>query len=172
MDIKAKIFDFIHKRHPHAPAFHSYHSAQRILLLFESELHERNGQIKTLIKELQEDGKDVTAWGYVNKKASESAILRDYRVLSQADFNLFGLPKDYIRKDIANEHFDILLDLNIHDHTALHYINLYANADTRAGKKADEPYLNDFMVDIQGETDPAYLFDQLLNYLKMIKSVN
>lgn len=168
--LKEFIYRQVQKRHPHAARYQSYRSAKRILLLFESEPIERNLQIKALIKQMQEDGKEVVAWGYVNKKQPESAVLRDYRVLAQQDFNIWGLPKEYERQDLTREHYDMLIDLNVNNLLPLRYLNLYANVDFRAGRQTDEPYLNDFMIDIKAEKNPAFLFDQIIHYLKQIES--
>lgn len=169
-NIKELIFKQVQKRHPHTPRYQSYRSAQRILILFESDLLERNMQIKALIRQLKDDGKDVTAWGYVAKKKVESAVLRDYRVLGMEDFTYWGLPKDYERADIARERFDILLDLNTNDLLPLRYLSVYAQADFKAGVEREEPYLSDFMINTQGDNNPAFLFDQILHYIKQVET--
>lgn len=167
--LKEFVFEQVRKRHPHTPRYQSYNSAKHILILFESEEFERNVQVKSLIKQLQADGKDVTAWGFINNPQVESSILRDYRILGTGDFNFWGLPLDFQRQDIAREHYDLLIDLNINDLLPLKYLSLYANVDFRAGKLTEEPYRNDFMVDIQRETNPAFLFDQIISYLQKVE---
>lgn len=168
--IQQMIFRYLQKRRPRTPRYNSYRSAKSVLLLFESDIQERNVQIKTLIKQLQQDGKQVSAWGYVNKKTAESAVLRDYRVTSQSDYNFFWLPTDSVKQDISRERYDILIDLNISNCMPLRYLSLYAEADFRAGKQTEEPYLNDFIIDIKNESNPAYLFDQIVYYLKNIET--
>lgn len=167
--IQAIIFRIVQKKHPRTPRYHSYRSAKRILLLFESDMQERNVQVKTLVKQLQKDGKEVSAWGYVDKNTAESAVLRDYRVLSKQNFNIWGLPNEDIRQDISRERYDILIDMNINDILPLKYISLYAEADFRAGKQTEEPFRNDFMIQIGNESNPAFLFDQIIHYLKTIE---
>lgn len=174
MNIKTKIQEFIfqqiQKRRSHNPRYQSYRSAKKVLLLFESDIQERNIQMKALVRQMQEDGKVVTAWGYVpEKKVAESAILRDYRVLAQQNFNFWGLPQQDTQNDLCREHFDLLIDLNMNDQLSMRYLNLFADADFRCGKRTDEPHLNDFMVDIKYEDNPAFLFDQIVHYLKAIE---
>lgn len=169
--LQEMIWRFVQKRKPRVATYHSYKTAHRILLLFESDRLERNIQIKTLIKELQADGKEVTAWGFVQeKKMAESAVLRDYRVLARQDFNKFFYPQDNEVQDLQREHFDLLIDLNVKNLLPLRYLNLLTNVDFRAGRQTEMPYLNDFMLAVGDDTDPAYLFDQLIHYLKNVES--
>ena len=69
--------------------YHSFADTRTILILFESEYQERHTQVKQLIKELQKEGKEVTAWGYVDKKQAVTAVLRDFRVLDRQSYTLF-----------------------------------------------------------------------------------
>lgn len=172
MNIKEKIqeliFRQVRKRHPHGLRYQSYRSTKRVLILFESEMQEINVQTKALIKQLQQDGKEVTAWGFVpDKKAPVSAILRDYRVLAEQDYNRWGLPLEGTQRDLSREHFDLLIDLNMNNRLQLRYLNVLANADFRAGQLTDDQ-LCDFMIDVQGEDNPAYLFDQIIHYIKAV----
>lgn len=193
MDFRQIIFDYIFKRRPkRTPVYHSYRSARRILILFESDLLERNVQLKALVKQLKADGKDVTAWGFVpGKKAATSAILRDYRVLAEQDFTFWGWPQEGTKADISREEFDLLIDLNVSQLRPLRYLSIYANADFRCGMQTEAPYLSDFMIDLSGveapeaapevaenktaaevvesTINPAYLFDQILHYLKLVE---
>ncbi|MBR1808918.1 MAG: hypothetical protein IJ776_05990 [Paludibacteraceae bacterium] len=171
MNIPERIFNYYrrkHKREQHS--FPKWEMVQTILLLFESDLTEKNLQIKQLVKELQQDGKDVTAWGYVDSKNALSAILRDYRILSRRDTNLFNKPKDAHLKDLRRMHFNLVIDLSLHEVLPIKYLMLYADADFKAGRQTDEPYLSDFMVMTGDSDDPAFLYDQILYYIKNIKS--
>ena len=180
------------KKQPRTPVYHSYRTVHRILLLFESDLLERNVQIKALIKQLQQDGKEVTAWGFVpGKKVAQSAILRDYRVLAQQDFTRWGWPQEQQIKDLQLEEYDLIIDLNVSQLLPLRYLSFYARADFRCGMLTPAPCLADFQIDLthtnapeaapeQAENktaaevvnsaiNPAYLFDQILHYLQTIE---
>ncbi len=170
MKIKEYIFSRIQKYNPRTPRYQSYATARSIFLLFESDTAERNLQIKTLVKQLKEDGKEVTAWGYVDKKQAESAVLRDYRILSQFDYDFWGLPKKEIRQELKVKRYDLLIDLNMSGCLPLKYLSLYAEADFRTGIESSEPYLNDLMINIKEENNPAFLFDQIIHYLNTIQT--
>ena len=171
MKISERIFNYYRrKQHVSQHTFPKWDKVQSVLLLFESDLTEKNLQIKQLVKELQQEGKDVTAWGYVDSKNAISAILRDYRILSRRDTNLFNKPKDAHLKDLKRMHFDLVIDLSLHDVLPIRYLMLYADADFKTGRQTDEPYLSDFMVMVGDNDNPAFLYDQVLYYLKNIKS--
>lgn len=151
--------------------FPSYAKIKKVLILFESDFLERNTQLKQLVKEIQADGKTVTAWGYSNKKQTTSAILRDYRVIGQKDFTWLDKPKDYEIQDLQNEHFDLLINLNINNLRQLRYLSLYADADFRAGLMTEEPYESNFMVIVpEEERNIVFLFDQIMKYIRRINA--
>lgn len=171
MKLSERIFNYYRRKEKLSQhAFPRWDKVQSVLLLFESDLTEKNLHIKQLVKELQQEGKDVTAWGYVDSKNAISAILRDYRILSRRDTNLFEKPKEAHLKDLRHTHFDLVIDLSQHDVLALKYLLMYADADFKAGRQTEEPYLADFMVMTNGNDDPAFLYDQVLYYLKNIQS--
>ncbi len=172
--LRERAFRHAQRKQPAKQAFFpSYTRIKKVFILFESDLLERNSQVKQLIRELQADGKTVTAWGFVDKKQISSAILRDYRILGSQDVNLLGQPKEHERNDLKHEHFDLLISLNINNIMPLRYLGLYADADFRAGMKTDEPYENDFMVALpDDEKNIVYLFDQIMLYLRKINADN
>ena len=172
--LRERAFRYAQKKNPKQEAvFPSYAGVKKVMILFESDVLERNTQIKQLVRELQADGKTVTAWGFVNKKQVTSAILRDYRVLGLQDVNVLGKPKDHELQDLRSEHFDLVISLNVNNLMPLRYLNLYANADFRVGMVSDEPYENNFMVAVPDDKrDLVYLFDQIMLYLRKINAAN
>ncbi len=169
MSIREKIFNYcLRKQRPRKHAFINWTDVKTVFLLFESDITEKNIQIKQLIKELQQQGKEVTAWGYLDSKKSLSAILRDYRVLSRSDINLFHKPKENHLKDLAGMHFDVVIDLSMHDILPLRYLLLFSDTDLKVSRQVAEPYIADFMVMLNQNDDPAFLFDQITYYLQNI----
>lgn len=187
MNFREYIYRYQRKKRPRTAVYQSYASARRVLLLFESDMQERNVQIKALIKQLQADGKEVTAWGFQpEKKVASSAILRDYRVLAAKDFTFWGTPTEAQIADLTQQEFDLLIDLNVHQLLPLRYLSLYAQAQMRCGMQTPPPYASDLMIDLSGlqappaeesteeekheqDINPAYLFDQIVHYLKNVE---
>ena len=158
---------------PSQVVFPSYANIRKVFILFESDVLERNSQIKQLVRELQSDGKTVTAWGFVDKKQVNSASLRDYRILGRQDVNLMGKPKDHELQDLRSEHFDLLISLNMNNIMPLRYLSLFADADFRVGMVTNEPYENNFMVAVpDDQKNLVYLFDQLMLYLRKINAAS
>ena len=171
MNLSEKIFNYyLRKNKKQSCAFPHWEDVRTVLLLFESDLTEKNLQIKQLVKELQQEGKEVTAWGFVDAKNALSAILRDYRILARRDTNLFHKPKEAHLRDLSHIHFDVVIDLSMHDILPLRYLMLLSRAGFKAGRQTQEPYLADFMVAVDEAADPAFLYDQILHYIKNIQS--
>jgi len=170
--LRERVFRYHQKKQgPVSAIFPSYKQVKKVLILFESDILERNSQLKQLVRELQADGKQITAWGFVDKKQITSSILRDYRVLGRQDVNFFGKPKDYEIQDLRNEHFDLLISLNVNNLMPLRYLNLFADADFRVGQVNEEPFESNFMVALpEGQKNQVYLFDQLMIYLRKINA--
>src|ERR1035437_4943528 len=72
--------------------FVSYDKAKTVLILFESDFSEKNLVIRKLISSLQQDGKKVSAWGFVDKKEVTTAILPDFRILHNKQTDFFQKP--------------------------------------------------------------------------------
>lgn len=165
------IFRYYCKRHPlPAARFLGYADLSRVLILFESDLVERNEDIKRIIQTLQADGKQVTAWGYIHKKLPETATLRDYRVLADKDIHLWQMPDEQQTADIQRDHYDVLLDLTMGDSLVLAYLYRMAHVGFRVSRYREGLLAADFMIDIPAEkaNDKTYLFEQVRYYLKNI----
>ena len=167
MHIKDWIFNRYCMRRPvRTKAFPQMEKVQRVLLLFESDLTEKNLQIKQLQKELSQQGREVCAWGYADKKEG----LSPWRILTRRDINLLGRPKSEARTSLTRQHFDLVIDLSMHDVLPLRYLLLEADGDFKAGRQTAEPYLTDLMIALPEGKDQVYLFDQIMYYLQNIQS--
>ena len=84
---------------------------------------------------------------------------------------------------ITEQKFDLLIDLTLKPLLPLQYVALYANALCKTGTRNTELQLYDFVLDIEklmthkedAETyefqpDEAYLFQQIIFYLKSIQT--
>ncbi len=69
--------------------FMNYNDIKSVLILYESELSEKNKKIKAILKSLQEDGKKVTLCGYVKKKKSESPTFDHSCMIDLSHINFF-----------------------------------------------------------------------------------
>lgn len=150
----------------------------KIMLIYESDVLERNDGIKTIRQELLRRQMDVTMWGFVAKKEIMTLILPQSRILGLADYNLLGKPREYVVKDLQAEHYDLLIDLTTRPLLPLRYLAMLTNADFKVGLNLGEG-LHDMLISLpdftpeQGEEadiEASWLFNQMLSYLTTIKS--
>lgn len=160
--------------------FVSYNKAKTILLLFESTYSERNPGTKRIIETLTADGKKVVAWGFVEKKQITSAAYPEYRILHPGDLDLLHKPKHALLAELADQEFDLVIDITHQQWLALSYVVLYAKAKCKTGMQKPGPAIYDFAVDIDAyleennmNTDDlpfTFLYDQIIFYLKNIQT--
>lgn len=172
MNFKEKILNYkIRHAQPRQVSFPDMSRVKNVLVLYESDLVEKNIQMKQLFKELKQTGLTVVSWGYVDKKAASTAILLGSRVLAQQDLNVFGAPKKHLMQEIAHQQFDLLLDLTLRPVLPLRYVALEANVAFKVGRQTyEKPYIHDFLVKIDDCQDAAQLYDQMMYYLNQIHS--
>ena len=69
MKIKQYIFDYLRKKMPERnPRFPHLDEPLKIMLIYESDVLERNDNIKSIRQDLLRRQMDITMWGFVEKK--------------------------------------------------------------------------------------------------------
>ena len=112
MKLKQYIFDYLRKRMPERECrFPHMDRSLKVMLIYESDVLERNDAIKAIRQDMLRRQMDVTMWGYVEKKDIQTLILPQSRILGVGDYNLLGKPRDYVLTDLQAEHYDLLIDL-------------------------------------------------------------
>lgn len=167
--LKRYVFEYLSKRMPERnPRFPHLDQPLKIMIIYESDLLERNDVIKSIRQDLLRRRMDVTMWGYVEKKEIQTLVLPQSRILGVQDYNLFGKPKDYVLNDLRAEHYDLLIDLTTRTLLPLRYIAMYADADFKVGLNLGEG-IHDMLIAVD-EVDADGLYEQIMNYITMIKS--
>lgn len=151
------------KRFPH------YNEVRNVLILFESDIMERNIEVKAIRDQLMEQDKDVVLLGYADKKEVSSPILPQSRILGQQDFNLIGKPRPELVAALQKRHYDLLIDLTQTDKCPMRYIAMYSVADFKCGIYREHSTA-DLMIQTPPQNSPAFLYEQIIYYLKRIKS--
>lgn len=177
--IKQFIFDYLRKRMPERETrFPHLDQPLKIMIIYESDVLERNDAIKTIRQELLRKQMDVTMWGYVEKKVITTLILPQSRILGVDDYNLLGKPREHVLTDLQADHFDLLIDLTTRPLLPLRYLALYTQADFKAGLNLGEG-IHDMLLSLpdfdpeQGEEaqiEASWLFNQIMGYLTTIRS--
>lgn len=165
---------------PREPRFVSYEKAKSVLILFESDYSEKNPLLRRMIASLQQDGKKVSAWGFIDKKEITTSILPDFRILHHQQTDFFHKPVLSYLNEMSELQFDLLIDLTLKPIMPLQYLAIYANASCKIGVRKSDVPMYDFMFDLNGlaqaETDAenpideTYLFNQIIFYLKSIQT--
>ena len=176
---KHYIFDYLRKKQPERePRFPHLDRPLKILLIYESDVLERNDAIKTIRQDLLRRQMDVTMWGYVEKKEIQTLILPQSRIVGLTDYNWLGKPRDYVLADLQAEHYDLLIDLTTRFLLPLRYLAMYTNADFKVGLNLGEG-LHDMLISLpdftpeqgeEAEIEASWLYNQIMNFLTTIKS--
>jgi hypothetical protein len=136
--IRTLAFDFMAKgrKHP-ARRYVDYQHANSILLLFESDIMEKNLAVRQIISNINADGKYVAVCGYVDKKQVQQAVLPQFRIIGADDIDWLQRPHTEIIDDLLEQHFDIMLDLTTKPIRPLKYVALMVDADLKVGRTED-----------------------------------
>lgn len=170
---------------PREHHFVNYKKAKTILLLFESDYSEKNLSVRRIINQMRLDGKKVSAWGFIDKKEVDTAILPDFRILHHKQTDFFHKPLISYINELQYNEFDLLIDLSVTPIIPLEYLALYALASFKTGIRKTEVPMYDFVLDVknlQTETeseeqfenpvDETYLYNQIIFYLKSIQTTD
>lgn len=174
--IKQFIFEYLRKRMPERETrFPHLDQPLKIMLIYESDVLERNDAIKSIRQELLRKQMDVTMWGYVEKKEISTLILPQSRILGIDDYNLLGKPREHVLTDLQAEQYDLLIDLTTRPLLPLRYIALYTRADFKVGLNLGEG-IHDMLLSLpdldteNAKPEASWLFQQIMGYLTTIKS--
>ena len=189
MSIKEKIYSFIARRQPQREAkWPHWESVKHVLVLYESDLVEKNPAIRTIRTELQKHHIDAVFWGYVPKKEVQSAVLPQSRIVGMKDFTILGFRHKELVQELQQQRYDLVIDLNQSNALPLRYLCLLANAGFKSGMAAGgdagiSPTVNgkkgncqiiqspcDLQIHTQPQETPEFLFQQILYYLTNIQS--
>jgi len=182
--INEMLFHFIAKKHLASHArerrFVNYTKAKSVFLLFESDYLEKNKDVRQIINSLQQDGKKVVAWGYVDKKHVSTSLMPDFSILNHEQVNIFNIPKHSFVRELEEQEFDLMIDLTPKEIIPLQYLSLYTKAHCKVGIRKNDLQMYDFLLDVdnvRSQLDEAdepmnqsYLYNQIIFYLKNIQT--
>ena len=168
------------------PKFITYDKAKAVLILFESEPAEKNPLIRKIISSLQDDGKKVSAWGFIDKKVINTAIFPDFRILNNDQTDFFRKPVLSYINELESHEYDLLIDLTLKPFIPLQYIAVYSKATFKIGIHKSDLNIYDFVMDVESLMNPTekteneelnetfvdetYVYDQIIFYIKSIQS--
>lgn len=189
--LKEKINKYIFKRkqkyqntrHKRIKKFMNYDDIHRVLLIYDGNTKNKDS-IQKIISELIADGKSVYSCSFVGKKQLSESDSDMSGIITFSDLSFWGRPRSTSVDQLLAEKYDLVLDLTCTDILPLRYILLYAQSPFKVGQETEEPDLFDFMIRLKGvsieekgkkqaiDKNEYYLFNQVIFYLKNIKSNN
>lgn len=149
--------------------FPHWEKVRNVIVLYESDILEKNPFIRQVVTALQEEGKDVTTLGYVPRRDVSTSNLPQRRILGQKDFTFFGKLRSDVQADIRKRHYDLMLDLSLTPELSLRYMALAIRADFKAGGNAGIG-INSLVIDVPEQAGQLVLFQEIIRYLKIIRS--
>lgn len=161
-------------------SFVNFQKARSVLIFFESDPDEINTEIKNIIKDLKDSGKNVMAIGLVDKKIIESPELYDFQLFNFKNFDWKGKPNAGLISLIQKSEYDWVIDLSVRPILPIQYMLMISKSRFRIGLKKEIAAPLDFMIDISNfetavegqHTMPNinYLYNQIIFYLKNIQT--
>lgn len=108
-----------------------YKKASKIGIVFSTEGMDKHNAIKSLVKELKEEGKEVSVISYLPPKQQNHEFLFD--IISANDISFWGTLKNEEARKFVMESFDYLLDLDTASNGIVENILAMSKAKCRVG---------------------------------------
>lgn len=143
-------------------------------MLFDASNPEDFELVKRYVVYLREQAKKVKVMGYFSAKQIPSLTYSklEYDFFSSKEINWLGKPTTHIIDNFMNEEYDLLIDLNIHDHFPLKYIAALSQAKFKVGKyKEEDETIYDMMIDADNTQTLKYFLRQVDIYIGMLNKV-
>jgi len=118
-------------------------------------------------------GKSVNVCVYTRK--TDETPIWDYAYLlveAEKDINIWGFPDKNIKSQLNGIKVDLLLDLTSGEIPVMHFLMLQHPASFKVGAKrsSEENYHDLSIIMKEGMHDVSFLFEQIMNYLQVIRS--
>jgi hypothetical protein len=127
--------------------------------------------VKRYVIYLREHAKKVKVIGFFSSKEIPALTYSklEYDFFSLKELNWMGKPSSHIIDNFISEEFDLLIDLNIHDHFPLKYISALSKAKFKVGKyKEEDENIFDMMIDSDNTQKLKYFLRQVDTYITMM----
>ncbi len=127
--------------------------------------------VKRYVVYLREHSKKVKGIGFFSTK--EIPVLTyfklEYDFFSIKDLNWMGIPNSVVAKNFMDEEYDLLIDLNVHDHFSLKYISALSKAAFKVGKyNENDIEIFDMMIDADNTKTVKYFLGQIDTYITIL----
>jgi hypothetical protein len=152
----------------------SFDAVRSVGILFDASNTEDYELVKRYVVYLREHTKKVKVLGYFSAKEIPSLTYSklEYDFFSAKETNWFGKPLAAVTQNFIGEEYDLLIDLNIHDHFSLKYIAALSKAKFKVGKyKEEDETIYDMLIDADNTQTLKYFLRQIDTYISMMNKV-
>lgn len=150
--------------------YKNYDEINNVLLLSDASDVSVYEHIKSIKKRFEQDGKKVGIVLFVWDKTTSDFFAKSstVKVITEDNFTWNASPDDDVMQYISG--YDLLVNLNDTESTYIDYLTLLADAKLKAGSAKNNETILDFMVETGETFDLQFLADQIIFYLRTIKS--
>lgn len=149
----------------------SFDEAKTVGILFDAANPDDFELVKRYVVYLREHRKKVKVLGFFSNKQIPALTYSklEYDFFTLKELNWFGKPTTHILDNFINEEFDLLIDLNIHDHFPLKYIATVSKAKFKVGKYSEADLgIYDMLIDSDNTKTLKYFLRQVDTYVAMM----
>lgn len=155
---------------------HNLGTAKSAILLYTYHNNQREKEVRDFAKFLKEEGIKVTSLAFISKKIKEESKMPkeelNYFYFTKEELNWMKVPKSNRIKKLMNEHFDLLIDLNLEQSFPIEWISCLSNSAFKVGgNKGYQSESCDLLLGTKEESITA-LQEQCMYYLNMINRNN
>lgn len=149
-----------------------FENVKTVGIIFDAASAEDFELVKRYANELRDNGKKIKVLGYFKSNGVPALTYSklDFDFFSNKEVSLLGKPTPVFIRNFIEEEYDLLIDLNIHDHFALRYVAAMSKAVFKVGKFEEENdiHTHDMMIDSDHTKTIKYFLRQIDTYIMML----
>lgn len=153
------------------PSQFSFDKIKTVGIIFDATNAEDFDIVKRYVVYLREHQKKVKVMGFFSKKEISALTYSklEYDFFTIKELNWMGTPDSVVIRNFILEEYDLLIDLNIHDHFPLKYIAALSKAAFKVGKfNENDIEIHDMMIDADNTKTVKYFLRQIDTYITML----
>ncbi|NLT02248.1 MAG: hypothetical protein GXY09_00075 [Bacteroidales bacterium] len=155
------------RNHRRAKRFRTYREIQRVLVLFNIE---HLDEAVALVKILEAEGKKVRAYSLDKRKVDYGFLPHAFHIWNKSHLSAFSVPLQEYLEEVEAYKADTLIDMTIKQAPWHSLVYFHTDADYRIGFNCQDPSRFDLLIGLGQEQPLAFFLDQLLFYLKSIRT--
>ncbi len=161
-EIRASLRKSTSKQHHSLP----FDRVKTILVIYEAK---DEAEIKPILSRLKKEKKTIKTCVYVNKEPIEDPEKIDVLIRKKEDVSFWGIPSREKCQQLNALQANLLINLAGEENDILRYLSLNHPCTFKAGINYDDRNDFDLALSAAGDKDLAFLFDQILFYLRAIR---